>query len=106
VAVFPGDKVRGWLWPAVWFTAWHLIPLTAAGAGRRRAAVLLTGAALIGVGYGWVAVTTGSWPRCWARMPSPTRRECGQRKNSGWGTANRDDPGAPERTVRMVFRSG
>jgi len=60
VAVFPGDKVRGWLWPAAWFPAWRLVPLTAAGAGRRSAAALLTGAALIGAGYGWVAVTTGS----------------------------------------------
>ena len=60
VAVFPGDQVRGWLWPAAWFTAWHLVPLAAAGAGPRRAAALLTGAALIGAGYGWIALKTGS----------------------------------------------
>jgi len=63
VAVFPDDPVRGWLWPAAWFTAWHLVPLTAAGAGRRRTFKLLTGAALIGVGYGWIAAKTGSVAR-------------------------------------------
>ena len=29
VALFPGARVRGWLWPALGFTAWHLVPLTA-----------------------------------------------------------------------------
>jgi membrane protease YdiL (CAAX protease family) len=60
VAVFPEDKVRGWLWPAAWFTAWHLVPLTAAGAERRRAEQVMAGAALIGAGYGWIALKTGS----------------------------------------------
>ena len=23
---FPDDPLRGWLWPAVGFTAWHLVP--------------------------------------------------------------------------------
>jgi membrane protease YdiL (CAAX protease family) len=60
VAVFPDDMIRGWLWPATCFTAWHLVPLSAAGAGGRRTAAVLTGAALIGTGYGWIAVRTGS----------------------------------------------
>ena len=60
VAVFPDNPVRGWLWPAAGFTAWHLVPLAAGGAGSRRTAALLGGAALIGVGYGWVAFGTRS----------------------------------------------
>lgn len=60
VTVFPDEMVRGWLWPAAWFTVWHLVPLTAAGAGRRRAVAVLTGAAMIGAGYGWIAAETGS----------------------------------------------
>lgn len=61
VAMFPEDVVRGWLWPAVGFTAWHLVPLSMQpGSKRRRRAQLLAGAALIGLGYGWVAQRTGS----------------------------------------------
>ncbi len=60
VAVFPDDRARGWLWPAGWFAVWHLVPLAAAGAGPRRVAEVLAGAALIGAGYGWIAVRTGS----------------------------------------------
>jgi membrane protease YdiL (CAAX protease family) len=30
LAVFPDERVRGWLWPSVCFTAWHLIPLSCA----------------------------------------------------------------------------
>jgi len=57
--VFPDDALRGWLLPAIGFTAWHAVPL-AAGGWTRRAAVLLAGAAMIGLGYGWVAWRTGS----------------------------------------------
>jgi membrane protease YdiL (CAAX protease family) len=60
VVVFPADKVRGWWWPAAWFTAWHLVPLAAAGAGGRRTGAVVTGAGLIGAGYGWIALKTGS----------------------------------------------
>ena len=28
VAMFPEELVRGWLWPAAGFTAWHLAPLS------------------------------------------------------------------------------
>ena len=60
VSVFPGETVRGWLWPAAGFAAWHLAPLTAAGVPRGRRAGVLLGATLIGLGYGWVAHRTGS----------------------------------------------
>ncbi|MFK5648020.1 type II CAAX prenyl endopeptidase Rce1 family protein [Ornithinimicrobium sp. LYQ121] len=60
VAVFPDDPWRGWLWPSVGFTAWHLVPLTTGSSSPRRRALLLAGAALVGVGYGWIAISTRS----------------------------------------------
>jgi len=60
VALFPDDPWRGWLWPAAGFTAWHVVPLRAAGAPVGRTTVLLVGAGLIGLGYGWVAFKTHS----------------------------------------------
>jgi membrane protease YdiL (CAAX protease family) len=60
VALFPDDPLRGWLWPAAGFTAWHLVPLRAAGTHGGRSARLLFGAGLIGLGYGWVAFKTHS----------------------------------------------
>ena len=59
VAVFPGRKVRGWLWPSLGFTAWHLIPLSVRPHPRGPWPVLL-GAGLIGLGNGWVAQGSGS----------------------------------------------
>jgi membrane protease YdiL (CAAX protease family) len=58
-AYFPDDRLRGWLLPALGFTAWHLVPLAAARS-MRRAPGLLGGAALIGLGYGWVSWRTRS----------------------------------------------
>ena len=58
--VFPDDPVRGWLWPALGCTLWHLVPLAAVSADWRRGAALLSGAALIGLGNGWVAWRTRS----------------------------------------------
>ncbi len=60
VALFPDDPVRGWLWPAAGFTAWHLVPLRAAGTDAGRATRLILGAGVIGMGYGWVAFKTRS----------------------------------------------
>jgi membrane protease YdiL (CAAX protease family) len=59
-ATFPDDPLRGWLWPAVGFTAWHLVPLSAWETTARRRATLLGGAAAIGLGYGWIAQRTQS----------------------------------------------
>ena len=58
VATFPDDAVRGWLWPAIGFTAWHLAPTSVRPARQSR--MFLAGSALIGVGFGWVAWRTGS----------------------------------------------
>lgn len=60
VAVFPDDAVRGWLWPAAGFTAWHLVPLAARSSGPRRSTGVLLGAAMIGLGHGWIAQRTRS----------------------------------------------
>ena len=60
VATFPDDPVRGWLWPAIGFTAWHLVPLTMRPSNTRRRTSLLAGAAVIGLGYGWIALRTKS----------------------------------------------
>jgi hypothetical protein len=59
VAAFPDDLVRGWLWPAVGFTIWHLAPLSVLPS-RRGTLGFLVPTALIGVGYGWVAWRTRS----------------------------------------------
>jgi hypothetical protein len=59
VATFPDDPVRGWLWPAVGFTAWHLAPL-AVLPSRRGTLAFLGPTALIGAGLGWVAWRTQS----------------------------------------------
>ncbi len=60
LVIFPDDAVWGWLWPAAGFTAWHLVPLTTRPSGVRRRASLLGGAALVGLGYGWIAIRTRS----------------------------------------------
>jgi hypothetical protein len=58
VASFPEDPVRGWLWPAIGFTAWHLAPMSVRPS--RQPGAFLGGAALIGAGLGWIAWRTGS----------------------------------------------
>ena len=58
VASFPDDPVRGWLWPAAGFTAWHLAPVSVHR--PRRPGAFLAGSALVGAGMGWVAWRTGS----------------------------------------------
>lgn len=60
VATFPDDPIRGWLWPAVGFTVWHLVPLSTRHTTARRRTSVLGGAAVIGLGYGWIAQRTHS----------------------------------------------
>ena len=59
---FPHDRVRGRLWPAAGFTAWHLVPLTARQTSPQRRVGILLGASAIGLGYGWIAQQTSSLP--------------------------------------------
>jgi membrane protease YdiL (CAAX protease family) len=60
VAAFPGESLRGWLWPSVGFTAWHLVPLSTRPTSARRRTSVLAGAAAIGLSYGWIAQRTQS----------------------------------------------
>jgi uncharacterized protein len=59
VRLFPGDLVRGYLYPALAFAAWHVIPQSVVPFGGGSAALVL-GACFIGLGYGWIAWRTGS----------------------------------------------
>lgn len=49
--VFPRLWGRGYLYPALSFALWHLVPASVMGHG----ALLLGAAAFMGLGYGWVA---------------------------------------------------
>ena len=81
VATFPDDPVRGWLWPAAGFTAWHLAPLSVRPS-RRGTAGFLAGAGLIGIGLGWVAQRTGSLRRT---LPAHIVTDaCGLRAAKPW----------------------
>ena len=59
LAAFPTDPVRGWLWPAAGFGAWHLAPL-AVLPSRRGNARFVAISAVLGLGLGWVARRTHS----------------------------------------------
>lgn len=59
VRAFPGRTFAGWIAPALGFAAWHIVPLSVTGVTRDSIA-MLAGAALIGLGNGWIALRTGS----------------------------------------------
>lgn len=56
VRLFPDDRLRGWLYPAVGFALWHLAPTSVHG----DAIVIVAGAVMVGIGFGWIAHRTGS----------------------------------------------
>ena len=59
--VFPRQVVRGYLYPAVGFTLWHLVPQSIHKSRMRGGTkAFLAGALFIGLGHGWVAWRTGS----------------------------------------------
>ena len=59
--VFPRQLVRGYLYPAVGFTLWHLVPQSLHKSRMRGGTkAFLAGALVIGLGHGWVAWRTGS----------------------------------------------
>jgi membrane protease YdiL (CAAX protease family) len=59
--LFPGDVVRGFLYPAIVFSVWPLVPLSVHGIWPPLAPVLVASAALgVGLLYGWVAWRTGT----------------------------------------------
>jgi uncharacterized protein len=54
--LFPGRLIAGWLYPAAGFALWHISPTSVRGSG----VVLIAGAALLGLLYGWIAQKTGT----------------------------------------------
>lgn len=59
--VFPRQLVRGYLYPAVGFALWHVVPQSIhASQLRGGTKAFLAGALFIGLGHGWVAWRTGS----------------------------------------------
>jgi membrane protease YdiL (CAAX protease family) len=58
---FPHQLVRGYLYPAVGFALWHLVPQSIHPSRMRGGTKsFLAGAFVIGLGHGWVAWRTGS----------------------------------------------
>jgi Type II CAAX prenyl endopeptidase Rce1-like len=86
-AAFPESTLLGWLWPATGFTGWHLAPLAVRSHGRGR---VLSGAAMIGFGYGWVAWSTGS--AAVTVVPHAFTDACGVRAARFWQPAARGIP--------------
>jgi membrane protease YdiL (CAAX protease family) len=58
VELFAGDARRGYVWPAVWFAAWHVAPFRLHAPERPIA--FIAGAALLGLAWGAVAQRTGA----------------------------------------------
>jgi len=59
--VFPRQLVRGYLYPAVGFALWHLVPQSIHKSRMRSGTkAFLAGAFFIGLGHGWVAWRTRS----------------------------------------------
>lgn len=56
VRIFDGRLLLGWLYPATMFALWHISPTSVLGSS----AVLVAGAAYLGLVYGWIAFRTGS----------------------------------------------
>lgn len=56
VRMLPERRVLGWLYPAAWFSLWHIAPTSVFGSTW----VLVTGAAYLGLVYGWIAWSTGT----------------------------------------------
>ena len=56
IRLFPGRLIAGWLYPAALFALWHVSPTSIRGS----AAMLVGGAAYLGLVYGWVAYRTGT----------------------------------------------
>jgi len=58
LTIFGDEPIGAWVWPALGFTAWHLAPMSVRTPEQPRS--FLLGAAMIGLGSGWVAYRTGS----------------------------------------------
>ena len=56
--LFPGSKLFGFVWPAVWFSIWHFAPGSLSQ--NFQPFVLVSGALMLGVFFGWGAFKTKS----------------------------------------------
>lgn len=56
IRMFPGMRVLGWLYPAAWFSLWHVSPTSVLGSTW----VLVSAAVYLGLVYGWIAYRTGT----------------------------------------------
>lgn len=56
VRMFPERRGLGWLYPAAWFSLWHIAPTSVFGSTW----VLVAGAIYLGLVYGWIAWSTGT----------------------------------------------
>jgi membrane protease YdiL (CAAX protease family) len=60
-SVFPRQLIRGYLYPAVGFALWHVVPQSIHPSQLRGGTkAFLAGAFFIGLGHGWVAWRTRS----------------------------------------------
>lgn len=60
IKLFPNDKLRGLIWPTIWFSLWHYAP----GSMHAGPYVLMGGALFLGGCLAWLAMRTNSirWP--------------------------------------------
>ena len=56
--LFPDNKVFGFAWPAIWFSIWHFAPGSLSQ--NFQPIVLVSGALMLGVFFGWGAFKTKS----------------------------------------------
>ncbi len=80
-AQFPGDVVRGAVWPLTGFTVWHFAPQLVLPSSRGRAGFLL-GAAVVGAASTAVAWRTGGV--CPVLLPHVLTDACGVRVARFW----------------------
>lgn len=59
ISLWPGDPVRGWIWPALGFAAWHFAPQTIHPSAMGPV-VFVAASLALGLSWGWVAFRTGS----------------------------------------------
>jgi uncharacterized protein len=61
IGVAGDSKLRGWIWPAVWFGLWHLAPQLLNPSRNPGGALSFVGVSIaLGLCWGWVAFRTGS----------------------------------------------
>jgi membrane protease YdiL (CAAX protease family) len=57
-SLFPNSKLFGFVWPAIWFSIWHIAPGSLSQ--NFQPIVLVAGALMLGIFFGWGAFKTKS----------------------------------------------